>query len=264
MAQNQCVICVHLSAPLSSNTIILQSVFNAENLITPGWGFTKPSALIQFLTNIPCHSAPSASVTTTHLSGLILQVHLVRAETDLKGPYLIQETGVFYLPTHRGHFPQLWPAMAFWIDWTMTDTHWASFCGRAAGKAPPFTPYLTFSAAQASACLSESIFAIPKGQVAQPWKTVEILTLAINAHKLGNLSCFIMLFPATRQRCGLLIGKQKTNDWPWPFLIFQFLLQPFVLKRSGTCGSPVLSCDCVLPEMLGTGLGLAPFLFTDL
>lgn len=75
----------------------------------------------------------------------------------------------------------------------------------------------------------------PKGQLTQLWKTVKILTLAINAYKLGNLSCFIKLSPGTRRHWRPLIEKkQKTNDWPCPFLIYQFLPEPFVLQASVT------------------------------
>lgn len=136
-------------------------------------------------------------------------------------------------PSHRGNIPLLWPELAFSDVAAVTGKHRVSFWRT---KRPSLLPYLAFSGAWVLLCIPPPWRPRnPKGQLTQLWKTVKILTLAINAYKLGNLSCFIKLSPGTRRHWRPLIEKkQKTNDWPCPFLIYQFLPEPFVLQASVT------------------------------
>lgn len=113
-------------------------------------------------------------------------------------------------PFHPSHPEHFWTAVAL-DDPTGTFGQWQTdtvllFC---LPKSP--LPYITSCIlwSRGVGMLLRGIFCNPKGQLAQLWKTVEILTLAINAHKLGNLSCFIMLSPATRQHWRPLIGENK-------------------------------------------------------
>lgn len=148
---NQACFCLYFSTLMSSNAIILQSVYIGENLITLVWGFRKAICFNPILDKYPCHDTPSATVTTTHFSRLILQVHLVRDETDMKGWRCLNSgDSRYYLPhpcpSHRGHFPLLWPCVASQTSgqWR-TDTELLSL----SAKALCLTPHLAFSGAWA-------------------------------------------------------------------------------------------------------------------
>lgn len=93
-----------------------------------------------------------------------------------------------------------------------TDTELLSVC-----QSPPALCHILHSLEPGRTDAFQRHLCNPKGQLAQPWKTVEILTLAINSYKLGNLSCFIMLSLATRQHWGPLIGKTKDKWLTVPF-----------------------------------------------
>lgn len=108
---------------MSSSAIILQSVNNGENLITLVWGFREPSALIQFLTNIPVTALPLLPTS----AGLILQVHLVRHEIDIKGWRCLNSGHSRHrLPVPRRAFSTAVTLGGPSDVCTMTDRHWAS------------------------------------------------------------------------------------------------------------------------------------------
>lgn len=92
--------------------------------------------------------------------------------------------------------------------WTKMAGHRASF----SLPKPPASPHILHSLGLRRRNASPRHLCNPKGQLAQPWETVEILTLAINAYKLGNPSFFIMLFPKTWQHRVCLIGNTK-DKW---------------------------------------------------
>lgn len=107
-----------------------------------------------------------------------------------------------------------------------------------------------------------NIFAILKGNLLNR----EILTLAINTHKQGNLSCFIMLSRATQQHWGPLIGKTKDKLLTLPFSnlsISSSALCPS--RRVPHAGLAAGSCDCIALKRPSTVFQLAQkHLFNDL
>lgn len=146
--------------------------------------------------------------------------------------------------------------------WTVTDGHWTPFC---LPKLPALR-HILHSLEPGHRNVFLRHLCNPKGQIAQPWKTVEILTLAINAYKLGNLSCFIMLSPATRQHWRPLIGKTKDKWLTVPFSNLSISSRALCpSSRVPHVGLAARSCDCIALKMAWTVFELAQtHLFHDL
>lgn len=126
---------------------------------------------------------------------------------------------------HRCNNPLQWPQVA-----SPASGQWRPVTDLLSAAHPRTIPRIFCSPGRGSGFAVRLLKSL-KGNLLSCEKQVKILTLAINAYKLGNLSCFIVLSSAARQQWGLLKSKTREKE-AFFFLIYQFLLEPFVLQAS--------------------------------